>query len=384
MSMLNVAAASASSRRPPVTAPASLGAAARRTFDSARAARRTSPARLGDARFELGGAGVVLFQLLEPLTRRRRVLDDVGERRARTCASAPPTTRAALCTVCRRSGSTTMDSSAARTSCAASCISACNKRMRWVSSSKGARPSRAATATPTASSPAPSSASVRAARAPRGGPRRRQAAPSPAAAARLRRRRRCRPRRSRPPGSATDRPRAPRAFVTAERGELLAEAALGEPCRPQRSERVLGLDAGEPVEQRSLLRGREQRLVRVLAVEVDEPRVRTRRARRRSPDARSRSPATGLRRGSTRASTSSSRPSSKRPSTRASVAPSRTICGSARPPHRRSSASTIKVLPAPVSPVMTVRPEPRTTRSSAMMPRFSTRSSESTRLPVRE
>src|SRR5215207_2709686 len=76
---------------------------------------------------------------------------------------------------------------------------------------------------------------------------------------------------------------------------------------------------------------------------------------------------------------------SNRPSTRASVAPSRTSPASARPPTRSSTASTRSVLPAPVSPVMAVSPGPSTRLRSATIPRSTTCSSTSIPpLPVGE
>src|SRR6266508_5681384 len=77
-------------------------------------------------------------------------------------------------------------------------------------------------------------------------------------------------------------------------------------------------------------------------------------------------------------STISLSPVTNRASMRASAAPDRTIIGSARPPTTRSSASTSIVLPAPVSPVMAVRPPPSTRSMRRITPRSSMWSSEST------
>src|SRR5688572_29082266 len=52
--------------------------------------------------------------------------------------------------------------------------------------------------------------------------------------------------------------------------------------------------------------------------------------------------------------------------------------GRARPPSSRSSAWASTVLPAPVSPVRTLRPGPRRSSARSMSRRFSTRSSLST------
>ena len=67
----------------------------------------------------------------------------------------------------------------------------------------------------------------------------------------------------------------------------------------------------------------------------------------------------------------------RRPSTRASSAPGRTIAASARPPTSSSIASTSIVLPAPVSPVTAVSPVPSTSSMRSMTPRFSMCSSVS-------
>ena len=116
--------------------------------------------------------------------------------------------------------------------------------------------------------------------------------------------------------------------------------------------------AGEPVERGALHGRREQALVRVLAVQVDElapdvrelaRRSRAGRRRRRAPRPSARhdprehvllavgGPRSGPRR-------------APRPRRRARAT------ASARPPSSSSSASTSSVLPAPVSPVIAVRP----------------------------
>src|SRR6476469_6132518 len=56
------------------------------------------------------------------------------------------------------------------------------------------------------------------------------------------------------------------------------------------------------------------------------------------------------------------------PSTRAERAPARTAPVSARPPSRSPSAVTTMVLPAPVSPVTTVRPGPSSRVEDSMTP----------------
>ena len=70
--------------------------------------------------------------------------------------------------------------------------------------------------------------------------------------------------------------------------------------------------------------------------------------------------------------------SAKTPSTQASSAPGRTICGRARPPISRSSECASTVLPAPVSPVIAFRPAPRRSSARSISSRFSIRSSCST------
>ena len=72
----------------------------------------------------------------------------------------------------------------------------------------------------------------------------------------------------------------------------------------------------------------------------------------------------------------------KRPSTRSSSAPGRTIPASARCPTSRLMASTTMVLPAPVSPVSAVRPSFNTMVACSITPRFSMCSSTSTPTPT--
>ena len=62
----------------------------------------------------------------------------------------------------------------------------------------------------------------------------------------------------------------------------------------------------------------------------------------------------------------------------AEAAPVRTVAGSALPPSRRLRPVSTMVLPAPVSPVSTVRPGPSVTLARPMTPRFSIRISSST------
>ena len=61
----------------------------------------------------------------------------------------------------------------------------------------------------------------------------------------------------------------------------------------------------------------------------------------------------------------------------ASVAPARTRVGLARPPSTNWSASTTRVLPAPVSPVSAVIPSSKVKLRSSMTPRSRTLSSVS-------
>ena len=102
---------------------------------------------------------------------------------------------------------------------------------------------------------------------------------------------------------------------------------------------------------------------------------------RRRRDARGRSPSapSGSRSASSASSGSSSSPSgiAKTPSTHASSAPGRTICGRARPPSSRSSECASTVLPAPVSPVIAFSPSPRRSSARSISSRFSIRSSSS-------
>ena len=105
-------------------------------------------------------------------------------------------------------------------------------------------------------------------------------------------------------------------------------------------------------------------------------------------------PSAGTERASSRPSSSSSPPASvarraasapgatrSSPSTAAAAAPARTTPGSAREPSSSPSAVTTMVLPAPVSPVRTLRPGCSGSVASAMTPRSRIRSSSITRPP---
>ena len=130
------------------------------------------------------------------------------------------------------------------------------------------------------------------------------------------------------------------------------------------------------VEQRALLGRVEQRLVRVLAVQVDEVAAalgELGRGREPAVDVAARAPVGGNDPREHDLVVAVDEP----PSTRASSAPSRTSDGVGAAADSSSSASTISVLPAPVSPVIAVMPGPSSRQRSAMMPRFSTRSSTS-------
>ena len=166
------------------------------------------------------------------------------------------------------------------------------------------------------------------------------------------------------------------AVVTAELGEA-------RPRCPASSRRASTTGSRSTPAKRSsavaLGRLAQQRLVGMLAVEVDEVVTELgQRRRRRHPavDVGARSAASSGPSARARARRS---PRRKRPSTTASSAPARTTAGSARPPRSSSRASTTSVLPAPVSPVRAVMPVPTTRSRSAMTPRSRTCSSSSTR-----
>ena len=140
------------------------------------------------------------------------------------------------------------------------------------SSANGGRPASAATAAPSASSRRTFERVVRGRRARRGAPRRRRGAAPPRdealVLARVADRRR---RRSRRAGSAAGRARG-RAIVRrrpAARAASAIVAHLGARGRGSRRARP-SRGAREAVEQRPLVGRHEQRLVRVLAVQVDE------------------------------------------------------------------------------------------------------------------
>ncbi len=69
-------------------------------------------------------------------------------------------------------------------------------------------------------------------------------------------------------------------------------------------------------------------------------------------------------------------------STRASSRPARMRSALARPPRSRPSASTMMLLPAPVSPVMTVRPGPSSSSSSSIRANPEMRNTLSKRSPL--
>src|SRR5687768_11634806 len=75
--------------------------------------------------------------------------------------------------------------------------------------------------------------------------------------------------------------------------------------------------------------------------------------------------------------TSSSPATPTTPSTRACLAPVRTAPGSARPPRSSPRAVTTMVLPAPVSPVIAVKPGPSSSTDSSITPRAVIRISSS-------
>ena len=139
-----------------------------------------------------------------------------------------------------------------------------------------------------------------------------------------------------------------------------------------------------PVERGSLHGGVEQRLVRVLAVQVDERGAalgELGRGREPAVDVGAAAPVARARPGaSTTSSPSSVDEAPLDPRLGAPVAHQRRRRRVR--PTRSSTASTSSVLPAPVSPVIAVRPGPSTRSRSATIPRSTTWSSTSTCAPT--
>ena len=213
---------------------------------------------------------------------------------------------------------------AASSSWATSASSACRPRRRARAPRAAAGRPSAATATPTASTTWPSTASCASRSASRSPPRRRGAAP---------RRRAARP----PSGSAS--PAASISSTWYSSSEISRARVRSSPPSASSSASIVGARRGPPgtprarrrrarpanVSRTALHRRREQALVRVLAVQVDELHAHAPRARSRSRAGRR------CRRGCGRraAPRGRARPprrtrSSNRPSTRASAAPGRT------------------------------------------------------------
>ena len=159
---------------------------------------------------------------------------------------------------------------------------------------------------------------------------------------------------------------------------------LGERLERRRHLGARGLVLREGVEDLELAARIGERLLIVLRGDVDEPRDVLREvACRREPAARRCArprPVREITRRTTRPSSRSApRPSSSSParaepragremmaSTRASSRPTRMTSAPARAPRSRPMASTMMLLPAPVSPVMTVRPGPSARSTSSM------------------
>ena len=201
---------------------------------------------------------------------------------------------------------------------------------------------------------------------------------SSARAPRPRRGRRRRRRRARRPGSAAGRSPGP-ASGRRRRGRPRRSSAW--PDRPAGGGDVVDDRWRRSVEGGALDGRAQQRLVGVLAVQVDEACAALGQAAERRHATVDVGPADRPRRGHGPGQDQlvAVRPRRRRSGPRrlASVGPGRTRTGSARPPSSSSMASTTSVLPAPVSPVRAVMPGPRTRVRSAITPRSRTRSSAS-------
>ena len=240
------------------------------TARAPRARPRPAPGAIAASR--RGRARVVLLELLEPRARSSRVLDDVGQRRFRTFASTRRAARGASAPPAGAPGRRRrLPRSSGRRARPPACRPGAAAGAR-PSATNGARPSSAATAAPSASSPAPSSSRYAAASASRCA----SASASSSASANS---------RSSSP-RVDDRGRVDLVDLVAEQVDLAgsrpfvaAERRRAPPrshARPARAapravRALTRLGTGEPVEERALLGRREERLVRVLTVQVDEP-----------------------------------------------------------------------------------------------------------------
>ena len=256
-SIVNRPPGSASSRRWLVTAVGEPGAAARRAFESARGGSVDLGERVAPRGVELRSARVVLFELLEPLPRRRAVLDDVGERRPVLALQLAQQRAARACTVLqplRDRRRSTPPSCARRARLPGRRLAAAASRS--ASAANGCAPGRARPR-PRPARPRPD----RRARGtrfprPRGAPPRRRAAPPPRGAVVLVGVVDPRGRRSRRPGSAAGRPRVRRERSSppsaASSSANPRDADPGGDAAPRARP---GPSPREAVEQRALLGG---------------------------------------------------------------------------------------------------------------------------------
>ena len=139
-------------------------------------------------------------------------------------------------------------------------------------------------------------------------------------------------------------------FVAAEPGQFEVEGPAGGPGPSERTE----VDAGEAVERLALHGGSQERLVGVLAVEVDQPLAPLGQVGDGGQAPVDVGPTAPLGRDGpsedhlvASSSLAASRRHHERPSTHASSAPDRTSTGSARPPTSSSMASTSEGLARP-------------------------------------
>ena len=170
------------------------------------------------------------------------------------------------------------------------------------------------------------------------------------------------------------------------RGARRGSAGAAPGARPRRSRRAppSAPRRSSACGARAARRRRASRPPSSFRSEADAARPATKADVR--PEAETRRPRTissapsGSRSATSAISGSSSSPAgrSKTPSTQASSAPGRTICGRALPPIRRSSECASTVLPAPVSPVIAFSPSPSRSSARSISSRFSIRSSRST------
>ena len=268
--------------RPRAASPARAGApstarAERRGRVAAGRARASAAAAsavalvLGAPRLELGRALLVALELVEAGRGLGAVGDHLGEGLAVLAAQLAELVPAGAHRRRAAAGSSSTRSTSRRSSCSRSASSACAPRRRAASSANGARPSSAASAAPSASRPGPrarrtrrSSASRCATASASSGSSASSATSSSGSS-------------SRGGADLVDLEAeqvdlaGTGACVAAERGELGVERRA--PRRAPRGSAASASSAGAPgeaVERAALHRGIEQRLVRVLAVQVDE------------------------------------------------------------------------------------------------------------------